>query len=623
MVRKEDIIASHCCSSSLERFLEIQEANKEMFFMNASTVELYKIETKDLLVVCAAVMGVASQRIVRETSTNMAKIVNKNLEEIGKGMTSLPLVGRDLDNKDLAMYPDPLRSRALPCSNPDGDTATSFVVANGSMLYDEIKEGWHPSLTGVKLTLKGGYEWMKCIYEVPEWDNIKNCKFVAEVLGQAFFMRCTGCIQALEGIPDYRKDLRSHIEKKVGKRYPVSSVQSKLSLPVSGAVFDTIGFLLANSKRGKHMCHYQTGQHKAGIPSGFTQKQLGVDNMCNFLAQFFLDNKGMMFVANYLNKSGMRGGICRTDLIKVLAKSISDCSTVVEDNDHLRFILHHVVKDVESMIPEFAGEVTLESVHPGYGSEFGIRVLTRTAKGMPNLLKRMKSVHDELLILMTELAKPEVEDGNTKLLAMGYKYDKQLKHIVSIFNGRKFSYTDTEHIACKLYLCIAYAHPSRTISDEPYTHSDHCWPVPSKNDSDPGKHEETRSWLTRVEGLFQQIRQATTQLGNSGYFEQYSHYLEYHDDGYVQGSLGEGFRQVIPEESDNDEEDQDAENKRETKRGGGKNNDAIMPDLNDGVFGQANNAEGDRDQEDNTGTNDGSEEDDAIMGDSGEEQQSS
>jgi hypothetical protein len=154
---------------------------------------------------------------------------------------------------------------------------------------------------------------------------------------------------------------------------------------------------------------------------------------------------------------------------------------------------------------------------------------------------------------MTELAKTEV--GRLKLLAMGYEYDYATKHIVSIFNGRKFSYTDTEHIACKLYLCIAYAHPSRTISDEPFTHSDQNWPVPGD--------DESRSWMPRVEQLFKRIRQATTKLGSSAddpYFKNhYSKYLEYNDDEFI-GPLGEGFRQIVyvnPGDEDGDKVDTD------------------------------------------------------------------
>ena len=89
-----------------------------------------------------------------------------------------------------------------------------------------------------------------------------------------------------------------------------------------------------------------------------------------------------------------------------------------------------------------------------------------------------------------------------------------------------FSMTDTEHICCKLYICIALAHPSHTITDWPTTHSPHCWPIPGNDDD--------REWMKRVLDCFALIRKASTTHGMAEWLKKnYNKQLRYHDDDFL------------------------------------------------------------------------------------------
>ena len=513
MISKEEILGYHCCAKKLEEFLGAKPEN-EIVTMPESDVHLYKLAVKDVVPVCVADMGVASERILKEIST-------KTEERNGKNplVMSLPLVGVDMvSEKDFSIYPDPLRTRPLACSNPDADVATCFLVGHGKTFHNEIKEGLHPFISGDKIDLveKPGYEG---IYEIPDWKNEDNCRFVAEVLGGAFFNRCTGNVPSLEGIAAYRQQFREHLKKsRRGQQKDVSSGQSKTSLPVSGCVFDTIACLLAESRtNNRHMRQHQTNQHLAMVDKHFRTGKSGVENMCLFLERFFLDERGVATVSAYLNQAGSVGGIKRSELMHVMAGAISQSSKLQEDSSSLRFIIHHAIADVESLIPEFAGEVTMDSIQTGYGAQFTLKVLTRFLPKGTRYVARLCGVHLELCAVLVQLAK----DCANVLLAMGYRYDNLSQHIVSIFTGRIFSLTDTEHICCKVYICIALAHPSRTITDWPTTHAAHCWPIPGDDNK--------REWMMRVLDCFGVIRAACATDEGLACLEKYNHQLKFHD----------------------------------------------------------------------------------------------
>ena len=149
------------------------------------------------------------------------------------------------------------------------------------------------------------------------------------------------------------------------------------------------------------------------------------------------------------------------------------CAPCLQSGKSLSFIAHHVIADLESVFPEFAGEITYDSIGFGSGSLFGLHCLARSSKKRGPKAK-FEYLHEELSAKMLKLDPIVLE-------ILGWKLDEELGRVVSIVTGRAFSMTDTEHICCKVYVCIANSHPSRTISDTPRCSSGYCWPLPDNH----------------------------------------------------------------------------------------------------------------------------------------------
>jgi hypothetical protein len=61
----------------------------------------------------------------------------------------------------------------------------------------------------------------------------------------------------------------------------------------------------------------------------------------------------------------------------------------------------------------------------------------------------------------------------------------QEPELVSLYGGSAFSMNDTEHILCKVWLCIMSSHSSRNVSAEKSTFATHCHPLPAPQDWEP------------------------------------------------------------------------------------------------------------------------------------------
>jgi hypothetical protein len=124
--------------------------------------------------------------------------------------------------------------------------------------------------------------------------------------------------------------------------------------------------------------------------------------------------------------------------------------------------------DLESRFPDLCGDVTIDCVHMGSGSLAGIRLCTRGKKSL-STMKRLEYFHEHFiqhLLQMTDL----------ELKMMGYR--RIGTRLFSIFSHRLYSYIDTEHILCKVYVLLTISYPSRTISKNPMCGNTFTWPMP-------------------------------------------------------------------------------------------------------------------------------------------------
>ena len=403
MVRNDEFLGQYNDPEPLLAALGAKEP-AEYSLLDLQTTVLYNYEPSVLIPVGSAAMGVASERIDKRVST---RITEKGL------ISSYPLVGVDADGTDLSTFPDPLRTKPLACSNPDGDTATVFAVSQGQLYVEEILKNMHPEVP--KPNLKRKFNQREGVYEVPDWTDRANCMLLTNILFMSFVVRCTGKVQQLEGVAEYRP-LWNKLQ---GLEIPEERI-SMLSLPTQSTVFDMIAFLLANRHHsGNNMGHYETRQMYASIDEIFKGGEISVDNWTELLETFAHDPKGHASVTDYLMSAGTAGKIDRLTLMKVFARALASTSKLQDESDSLLFILHHVIADVESMFPGFAGEVTLESVMTGFGSQFALLVLTRHMPAGTSFKDRLQEVHKNLMLALVELANGGTE-GLTRLCSMGY-----------------------------------------------------------------------------------------------------------------------------------------------------------------------------------------------------------
>ena len=463
--------------------------------------QLYNVQPKELVPVSVAVMAAAAMRFDKDSSTRVVQQgpppESKNSARTTRAATAqaeetpvdpmtvtqaVPLVTAHSHH-----LPDPLRERPLPASNSDYDVARCFVRSQVNALLDEMKQVEKPPLE------TKGAKYLKGVFQVPDFSK----RSVAELLGESLFMsmafRFTGKVPLLSTITEWRKDLHPNDSTK----------HSKVCLPTTATVQEFCAFLKTRCRKYKHtLSMFITEQHRGSIPKKYNQAKgsKGVDEFSKFLQLFATRESGIATVVQYLQDTG-KGKVTREQLRNVLLSAILECSSLQNDKK-LNFILHQVMADVESIFPGFAGDVTINSVGLAYGAKFGIGVMTRVKKGRKTMTARLQDIHNDFHEAMIEAT----EDA---LSCMGYERKHQDREgdadgavlIVSVMTGREFSYTDTEHVSCKVYICIIHSHSTRTISDQPYCHNPHSWPL-------PGDY----SWTTSLEPFFKKIRDSFVKL---------------------------------------------------------------------------------------------------------------
>jgi hypothetical protein len=134
--------------------------------------------------------------------------------------------------------------------------------------------------------------------------------------------------------------------------------------------------------------------------------------------------------------------------------------------------------DMDSCIPGVCGDVGIDTIVFGTGSFIGMQLCCMNMKRRP-ALEKLQAFHDLLVEILLEMS-PRM------LQITGYAISKA-GVLVSIFTGRLFSYIDSEHILCKVYICLQISSSSRTISDAPECFNSFTWPQP----------EECEFWTAR------------------------------------------------------------------------------------------------------------------------------
>jgi hypothetical protein len=354
-------------------------------------------------------------------------------------------------------------------------------------------------------------------YHVCEW-NKDTCRLVANFLCGCFVFRQTGRIIAWEGVVEYRQQVQKEVAQKKTKAIGFNT-KSKVCFPTQHTYRDVIAYLehSDNSKTGS-LADFRTQQHQGAIHEEFKISEGARNNLCKTIEKMFQPRKALDSIAAYLEcqEGKIKRHVLRSVMGKAFAACIEGCGN--PDDAQLMQIMHQTISDVERFLPDFAGEVTIESIATGYGSQFGLRVLFSKNSGMDDkkYLYLLKVFHEELTAAMQAL-------GDTALFCLGYKKNDD-GTIVSVFNGRKRSYTDTEHLCCKLYISIVLTHPSRTVSDSPNTHSHFAWPLPPHPRGD-----DPRAFVNDARKVFAEINKKMCTPDGLDLLSHYPECLEYRE----------------------------------------------------------------------------------------------
>ena len=160
-------------------------------------------------------------------------------------------------------------------------------------------------------------------------------------------------------------------------------------------------------------------------------------------------------------------GLVTDALSKELAASAS-----MSPGSGTQWLAHRVIADVEMIALNLFGTVTYDSLGFGFGSKLGLSYTGLAIPSSASRVQRFERVHTAIVQEMHRMSP-------TFLRILGFTKDgaHSKPKIISILTGREYSYTDTEHIMCKVYACAILVHPSRTCSITKDRAHAHCWPL--------------------------------------------------------------------------------------------------------------------------------------------------
>jgi len=217
---------------------------------------------------------------------------------------------------------------------------------------------------------------------------------------------------------------------------------------------------------------------------------------------------------------------------------------------------------LEGFLPDFLGEVGLDSIEPGFGGEEGLTFLDKddlearfqqlcednpefVAKlSPPNKLKQC--LHKFHVVLRDFLLRDE-NAGCRHALLFFKSSDGNLINLVSF---QAFSLSDSEHFICKLDITVTMSTSSRTISENKHCWEKHCHPVPG--------NPEYLKWL---EGPFLLVRQSCYALHANGWLKAHaSEQLQYFSSFYMDDvdATDDAHIGIVENADDEDSSDDDS-----------------------------------------------------------------
>ncbi len=425
--------------------------------------------------------------------------------------------------------PYALQMRATPGAR-DRDVSSAFFRNNLRILEDNpiVDEG-RPQFDMVS-HVTGDNEvltWRK----FPQQPSGCAQQFLLHALFMSTAARLTGNSDVLELFPVWKREMRGRIfsEKDMSRLGPL-----ELALPVateesvrefSMFLYDYLGEFEAN------LGPAISKQHERFIPKRFKQECRTALLVLEHLRKYFQLNvsemSGCPTVSGFVSSmTHVPDKEQRFLLIQTLVRAFSRSGNY-QMEPSLYKLFHQVVLDVEGYFPEFAGEVTVESIFPGSGGYEGLASIhfddlrdrdinsNKRAEGV--VKRRLQEMYRQFLAYFKN---PEREYH--RRIAGLFIDDKQtLRWMIT---GRQFDLCDVEHFCCKLYIVSMNSHPSRTISEIPQCCNYYSWPRPNP-----------KQWDVHMSESFKKSWEAFVQLMRSDNPLSVPYQLQLHNGTFVSG----------------------------------------------------------------------------------------
>ena len=396
--------------------------------------KLYAVDVASVPVMCQANMIAAALRIQGKYS-----VLN--------GDTSTPLMGPLAEG-----LVKPIRQRSAPCVNREEDVSTCFARFHVGRLLEQPAFRDHRFEKHPRNTSS---------FRFPDLKNKANLDLLVDALFGVLVNR----------LFDPTSLAAFALWKHKHQNGPPVNDSASTVLPMRHEA-RTFGDFVFNSRVSMNK------QHDVVVPQAFKGgSKESKRAISRFISSYASVHCGVSSVRKYLEHlgtNGTNGGEGtdhwkqrRSDFFQVILRSLMECGSYFNICAGTSFLVHLVMADLECKWPDLCGEVTLETVHMGHGSNVGLRLCTRHMAGMETR-ERLRWFHEELVGILLLLSK-------TDLAMMGYvEIDSVL---CSSFSGRLYSYIDTEHILCKVYILLTLSYPSRTISETPFCSNTFTWPL--------------------------------------------------------------------------------------------------------------------------------------------------
>jgi hypothetical protein len=350
-----------------------------------------------------------------------------------------------------ALLPDPLRLAPFPFPNADHDCIVQFNVLEAKKLVEHVYSLEEIVIDGTTVKVVQSHKPKQKPGRASLVWNDAESVVNQHILSQVFFMltvsRFTGVTQILS------KYSGLGLDSGTGMHLPVMSE------------WEDFGHFLTAVDSDIRFNSFISTQHKQSIPAEMHK----TERLVMLLQSLAKSDKGCKRLGKFLSANGVARRT-RVALMECLMNCIAHCGDIQGSHEELGFVSHKIIADVESVFLDLVGPVTMASVVLGWGSSQGIDCLLLPEEhNNKTKAERFEFFHSWLLEHLSQ------EEHASLAKACGWELADD--ELVSIWYGRPFSHTDTEHILCKIWLAILHSHASRNVSEDKDISVGHCYPL--------------------------------------------------------------------------------------------------------------------------------------------------